>query len=120
MFATRLKPPAPVSRDSSVADRVATGLPPVPAIIFVLAHIPLAFLMQSRSLIAYAHGFTTFAIGMWWALSSNRLHRVAWVAAYVIGSEVLWRMTTDALPWESGKYMIAALSIAGLLNTRGF
>jgi len=86
---------------------------------FAVAHIPLALLMQRISIVTYAHGVVVFGLGMWWALTSNQLHRVAWVGAYVIGSEVLWRMTTDALPWEAGKYMQVALFGTALLNAKG-
>jgi hypothetical protein len=105
---------------NAVTNQVTSAPPPAWLwIVFALAHIPLAIAMQAESLVAYAHGFTTFALGMWWAVSGNRLHRVAWVCAYIAGSEVLWRMTTDALPWESGKYMVLALSGAALLSARG-
>lgn len=119
MFTSRLNTSAPVTRDPAAVDTPEPGVRSAPWILFILAHIPLAFLMKSESLVAYAHGFTAFATGLWWALSTRQLHRVAWVMAYVIGSEVLWRMTTDALPWEAGKYMIVVLSAVALSNSCG-
>ncbi len=86
---------------------------------FAALHVPLAIWMKSESIVTYAHGFITFATGMWWAVSSNKLERTALVGAYIIGSEVLWRMTTDALPWESGKVMIILIFGAALLNAKG-
>src|SRR5262249_9249134 len=107
--------PAPVA----AGDANATLDRQWPWIVFVLAHVPLALAMQTESIWAYVHGFLGCATGMWWAVSTNQVHRIGWVAAYIAGSEVLWRMSTDALPWESGKYMVAALSMTALVSTRG-
>ena len=37
----------------------------------------------------------------------------------MVGSEVLWRMVTDALPWESAKYGLVVIFSAAMLNRFG-
>ena len=52
--------------------------------------------------------------GVWLAASTKRTIDFATVAAYVVGAEVLWRMTDAALFWETGKYAVIALLLVGL------
>lgn len=123
VFAPGAPAPAPPSREPAVAP--APDVERLPAlsegllIAFAVAHLPLGLWMHAQSAITFVHGAITFAAGMWWALSSNRLERVAWTGAYIVGAEVLWRMTTDALPWESGKAMIIVIFSVAILNTQG-
>jgi hypothetical protein len=121
MFATRHQLPAPAQRPLAAAppDEALTARVKLLWLAAAAAHIPLAIGMQAVSVLTYVHGVCTFGLGMWWALSGNQLPRVARVGAYIIGCEILWRMTTDALPWEAGKYMIVALFAVALLNGRG-
>jgi O-Antigen ligase len=122
MFNPRQKPvPQPeavgLSRDSD-----SESISPMEQkawLLFIAVHAPLALWMRAESLIVFAQGTMTFALGIWWALNPRRPERVAYVGAYVVGSEVLWRMLTDALPWESGKYGLVALFGATLLNRDG-
>lgn len=83
-----------------------------------LLHVPLAIAMQAQSILSYIHASLAFALGLWWGFA-RQPHRVAWVCAYITGSEVLWRMTTDAVPWEGAKYMLIVLSAIGLLSSGG-
>src|SRR2546430_7771451 len=48
-------------------------------------------------------------------LFRSRIDRVVYAAAYIAGSEVLWRMCGAAVFWESGKYaviLIFAIALA--------
>jgi len=44
---------------------------------------------------------------------------VAYAAAYIVGSEVLWRMTGAQIFWEIGKYGVSAIFVVAMvLNQR--
>jgi hypothetical protein len=88
-------------------------------LVFVLAHAPLGLWIQTQSIAVWAHGVAVLACGIWWALNPNRPERVAYIAAYVTGSEVLWRMVTDALPWETAKFGLVLLCTVALLSRFG-
>lgn len=86
----------------------------------VLLHIGLALLMNTVPQIATVHGLLIWGLGMWWAIS-RKPEGVAYVGAYMVGAEVLWRMTSSdpALPWEFGKYGTIALFVVALFRMRG-
>lgn len=91
------------------------------AIVFFAAHIPLALLMRQFSLAATAHALGTLMIGLWWAASGRRgLERVVYLAAYIVGAEVLWRMTNAQVFWEFGKYATSVIFIVAILRNRLF
>lgn len=50
------------------------------------------------------------------AIVSRRLTWVAYAAAYTATSDVLWRMSDAAVPWDSGKYMVALSLIAAVVS----
>jgi hypothetical protein len=85
--------------------------------IFFAAHVPLAISMFSYEEIATAHALLTVVAGAIWILSNRHLERAAYVCAYIIGAEVLWRMCDAQVLWEFGKYSMAALFIIALLRT---
>lgn len=86
------------------------------ALAFIGVHIPLALLMRLFSPVATAHALVVLIIGLWWVIVGRRPMRVAYVGAYIVGAEVLWRMSGAAVFWEFGKYATALLFIAALLR----
>jgi O-antigen ligase len=96
---------------------VATTRNFVPFILFIALHLPLAFAMEEIETVATVHALTVVLFGLWWA-SQRAVERVAWVGAYVVGAEVLWRMTDAAVFHEFGKYALSLIFIATLLATR--
>jgi hypothetical protein len=91
-----------------------------PVAIFFAAHVPLALAMKQLPKVAIAHGLLTLALGMWWAVTSRRLERVLYVAAYIVGAEVLWRMvggkSSQPLPLEFGKYAVSLLFLTATVR----
>lgn len=87
-------------------------------IIFLAAHIPLALLMQESSLAATVHALLVLAIGVRFALSERSLERVAVVGAYIVGAEVLWRMTQAKIFWEFGKYALVLVFALAMFRGR--
>lgn len=87
-------------------------------VVFLLAHIPLALLMRQSSLLATGHALFVLAIGVVFALSNRSLERVAALCAYIVGAEVLWRMSRVSLFWEYGKYALVLIVVLALFRRR--
>lgn len=51
-----------------------------------------------------------------WAVFRWRPVSIACVAAYVAGTDVLWRMTGAIVPWESSKYLVMLVCLGGLIR----
>jgi len=83
---------------------------------FLFAHIPLALITRQFQLLASIHALVTLAIGAWWALTRPDPRRSMVAAAYIVGAEVLWRMTGAGVFWEFGKY--ATVLVLGLAIIR--
>src|SRR5689334_822272 len=120
MYAARVRPTAAkaIAFDQIQVDQAANDdtMPAREQVLWALVivlHVPLALLMYSQTILLVPQAGIAMALGIWWAMT-NRTDRVAYAAAYIVGSEVLWRMTTDALWWESGKYGMTALFLMAL------
>jgi len=81
---------------------------------FLAAHVALGALVFMSPVVAKAHFWVTAALGLWFATSTKRPSDIAMLAAYVVGAEVLWRMSDAALFWETGKYAVVGLLLIGL------
>ncbi|HEY9087389.1 MAG TPA: O-antigen ligase family protein [Anaerolineaceae bacterium] len=77
--------------------------------VFALLHIPLGLAMHSYALVANIHAYLTLAVAAYIALSTRDMRKAAWVAAYICGAEILWRMTDVSIFYEIGKYAIVAV-----------
>jgi hypothetical protein len=110
---------APVATNRQrIVKRKVFGTETVRAAAFLADQVPLALIAATRPEVATVHALATFAVGAWWATSSPRMERVAWVAAYMAGAEVLWRMTGAQTYWEFGKYGAVAIFVLSILRTR--
>ena len=90
-----------------------------PMMLLVLAHIPAGLVMNRFSLLTFVHAAVTFLLGVRVAMRRDDPARIACAAAYITGAEVLWRMTTDRLPWELGKYAVIAVCGTAILKRDG-
>lgn len=86
------------------------------AVLFILAHVPAAVAMRQVGQLATLHALVVFAIGFGIALFGRKPMQVGYVAAYITGAEVLWRMSDAQIPWEFGKYATVALFAAALMR----
>jgi hypothetical protein len=84
------------------------------AVLFVAAHVPAAILMRQVGQLATLHALAVFAFGFGVAVFGRKPMQVGYVAAYITGAEVLWRMSDAQVPWEFGKYAIVVLFVAAL------
>jgi hypothetical protein len=86
-------------------------------VLFLVAHVPLGVMVQRDPRVAVVHALATVAVGLVWALfGARRPERVAYVAAYIVGAEVLWRMAGSQIAWEFGKYGVVAVLGAWMLQ----
>ncbi len=91
------------------------GLSPVGVTAFLLVHVPLGMAARDFPLVSTIHAFIVLLLGAGLALKGYERCVAAW-AAYLVGSEVFWRMTGASVPWEFGKY--AFVLVAGLAILR--
>lgn len=111
----------PISQVGSIGESVAhekkaARSSAVRGVIFVLAHIPLALAMRQYPQVATIHALGTLLVGMRWAITKGAERNTAYVAAYITGAEVLWRMTQADVVWEFGKYATSIILITSLLR----
>jgi hypothetical protein len=78
-------------------------------LLFVLSHFPLALGMKSFSSVPTYHALAAFGLGLMWSTVRYRPVLALSAAAYMAGSEVLWRMTGTGLFWEFGKYGVSLI-----------
>lgn len=69
-----------------------------------LVHLPLAVLPRQYAWASTLHALATLGLGLWFLVHDQTPRRVVYVAAYIVGAEVLWRMTGAGIYWEYGKY----------------
>lgn len=104
-----------MAKAESVRARLVSN-PAFGVIAFFAVHVALAIIMRRTSAVGMLHSVCTTLLGLWWAMRKRELERVAYVAAYIAGSEVLWRMTGGEVVWEFGKYATAAVLVIALLR----
>ena len=88
--------------------------------VFLVAHLFLGVALYLSDELATLHALATIGIGVLWALIGNKPERIACVAAYIAGAEVLWRMTSANIFYESGKYAIVLVFGVAMLRQRQF
>lgn len=86
------------------------------SIIFLAAHIPLALLMNQVPAVGTLHALLALGVGLWFAALGRDPLKAAFVGAYIMGAEVLWRMTTAGVFWEFGKYATIAIFAVAILR----
>ncbi|MGC8881639.1 MAG: O-antigen ligase family protein [Bryobacteraceae bacterium] len=87
------------------------------ALLFTL-HAALGLAMHRLPALATIHTFATVLTVLAAAVSTRSPAAVLMCAAYVSGSEVLWRMSKAFTFHETAKYTVALLSVIGLVRLR--
>jgi len=85
---------------------------------FFALHVPLALLMFRVPEVGRVHAWAALLVGAAWAMSGSHPSRVLCAAAYIAGSEVLWRMTGAPIFWEFGKYAVIAVLLLAIPRAR--
>ena len=91
------------------------GLPTGALLVVLAMHFPAALLMQRLPMVSTIHAVATLALGLYLAFTRN-FRGVGVVAGYIVGSEVLWRMTGAGVFWEFAKYAIILVLGVGWLR----
>ena len=87
-------------------------------LIFIIGQTGIAFLARSFPLIATTHAMITIGAGLLIAFFGKKPNNIVYVTAFIVGSEVFWRMTDANIFYESGKYLISAFLLLGLFKIR--
>ncbi|MCS7044371.1 MAG: O-antigen ligase family protein [Bryobacteraceae bacterium] len=87
-------------------------------VLILLLHLALGLAMHRLPPLATLHTFATVLAVLAISLSTRSPAVVLMCAAYVSGSEVLWRMSRSYTFHETAKYMISLLSVIGLVRLR--
>lgn len=83
---------------------------------FFAAHVPLALLMFQYPNIGLVHALVVFVGSLWRVTVERTSERAAYLCAYIVGAEVLWRMTKTPVFWEFGKYAAIFVFLFALLR----
>lgn len=93
------------------------GISVIATLIFFIAHIFIAIWTKSVAPFSYVHAVFVFFIGVW-AAFKGKSQFVTCIICYIVGAEVLWRMSGAHLYWECGKYAIAGILIIIIIKER--
>ncbi len=81
-------------------------------------HLPLAYVMRASSSVATLHALATVGLGLWFIVQDKQPFRLIYLTGYIIGAEVLWRMTKVGLLWEYDKYAVSFLLLLSMMRWR--
>jgi hypothetical protein len=84
--------------------------------ILVLAHGAAALIFDDHSGLARLHAYGLLVAALWVTLLGNRVDRVVYLATYIAGTEVLWRMVSAPIYWEFSKYALSLVLLLGLFR----
>ena len=86
-------------------------------LLLILLHVPLGLLLYRSTSLALIHPLAVVISGLYFAVRRDEgLEKVAYIAAYIIGAEVLWRMAQAEIYWEFGKYAVALIMMVALVR----
>jgi O-antigen ligase len=86
-------------------------------LLYFLLHVPIGIALRQSSQLGAVHAALTTVVGFYLALSSRRPFTTALVGAYLVGSELLWRMARVPVFWEFGKYLTVVLFLVSMVRT---
>lgn len=95
-----------------------SGLRTKPILAFLGGHALLGIAMKHVALLATAHALLTLLAGLYFVATARQATKVVVAVSYLMGAEVLWRMTNAAVFYECGKYATSALLLLWLLRHR--
>ena len=84
---------------------------------FFAVNVLLAFAFRRLPGLAALHAGVVIAIGLGASIHRNDKILAAYVCAYIVGAEVLWRMVSAPLFWEFGKYAMVVVMGASILRS---
>ena len=90
-------------------------------ILYVFGHLLLGFLLYEFPFISTYYGLIIVSFGTYYILGKPDPleHYPLFFSAYIVGLEVLLRMTRSSLFWEFGKYAVIYFLLLGILRRSG-
>lgn len=83
----------------------------------LLIHLPLGIVFYSFRSASVIHPYLVFLLGLYLAMQKQAsLEKVAYLLAYIVGCEVLWRMSEIPIFWETGKYATMTVMLVALIR----
>lgn len=111
--------PASVVPQRTTAAVPASDMPAAGKLLLIFGlHAALGLAMHRLPPLATLHTFSTVLAVLAISVSTRSPAVVLMCAAYVSGSEVLWRMSRAYTFHETAKYMVALLSLIGMIRLR--
>ena len=101
------------------AARTVAATIPIATLAVLALHVPLGLVMIDSPAVATVHAILAITVGLLLAAFGRRVERIVYAAAYITGSDVLWRMCRADLPWEVGKYAVIGVFVIALFRLRG-
>lgn len=86
----------------------------------LVCHSILGLALRSVPGAATAYSAAVIAAAVALALFGTRTAWIVWAMGYIVGADVLWRMSETALPYESAKYSICILTTIALVRMRRY
>ncbi|EOG6895294.1 O-antigen ligase family protein [Flavobacterium psychrophilum] len=81
----------------------------------ILLHIGLGILIYMASKLSIPYGLAILSVGLLTILKTqNTKNQVLYFCAYIVGSEVILRMTGGSLSYEIGKYSVILFMLMGI------
>ena len=115
---TSLMPMRAPTRARASALRDAARSKSALVIVFIASHVLLAILMRNFRIVGTAHALGCVAGGLFYAATTKNIRNVSLVFGYLVGCEVLWRMTKVGPFWEFGKYASIAVLLVALARIK--
>ncbi|MCG9793876.1 O-antigen ligase family protein [Flavobacterium algicola] len=85
-------------------------------IILLLIHVGIGFLVYLIPFTAKLYGFLGLILGIYYIVKTkNRNHECLYAAAYLVGSELLLRMTNGNITYEFSKYGVMIFMLIGAI-----
>lgn len=103
------KSPAAIGRQKARVESAELQI-----IVFILLHIPLAFVLDFSGWLGAIHALAVLLYGLRAAFRHQDSQVIA-VLGYITGAEILWRMTEARILWEYGKYAAILLAFFAIL-----
>lgn len=85
-------------------------------LLLIFLHVLLGLITQRYVIVATLHAISTLAIGIYFSFSAKNTRNVVLISSYIVGAELLWRMTGASVFWEYGKYSIILILGINLLR----
>lgn len=99
--------------------RAGDAIPEIDFLIlaFWILHIPLGLILYlGPPLLATLHGLATLMVAILWSIGPKSDRSAFFAGAYIVGSEVLWRLNDASLFWEFGKYALVLVLLLLILR----